>query len=177
MELRTATILGCGISGCWVAHHLVSHGYNHFVLFGSSYDAQTLNKLGPFSSQQPALQTSALGLAAHLLSISPDLRIEIHGNFEPTQDRSFVKGDVVGAIGGRTGAHVAPLCRAGALAARSQGGKWITLALPSQEGAPILISDNPDDLSAEYLTGVPVSSRDDISQHAAEAARRLAEGN
>jgi hypothetical protein len=170
METRTATILGCGIAGSWVAHHLVAHDYKRFVLFGASYDPSTLLRLGPFSEGHAELQTSALTLASHLLSLSPDLTIELHGNFNPDRDRGFVKGDVVGAMGGKA---ALPLCAGGAFIARSQGGRWITLALPSEPGNPIIISENPDDLTPQYLTGTPLCSREEISSSAAEAASRL----
>jgi hypothetical protein len=172
MAKKIATILGCGVEGAWIAHHLVSEGYHRFVLFSGAPDREDLRRLGPFEADMPIHASAAEALATHLRAIAPKVTVEIHGRFNPDLDANKVRGDVVGAL------STVELCARGFQAAREAGGGWISLGIPSDKKGEIVVTDDYRRITQSHLAGeTRMSSREEISKSAALAASELAQSD
>lgn len=157
--MAAITILGCGLAGSWVAHHLVHSGWDDFVLFDGGDDRQELRSLGPIPEGMPSKRTAAEALATHLKSINPNIKVEIFGSFDLEADLGRIRGNVVGTMSS------IDYCKISAIAIKDAGHQWVTLALPSTAAEPIIASTDPSALLTSHFAA-PYSSRDEISEKA-----------
>lgn len=161
--MRSITILGCGLAGSWVAHHLALIGPMDFLLFdGDSCEAECRESLNIVKRGI----TRAQALADHILSISPHSQVEVRGYFDHERDTVAVRGPVLGAMGS------AKVCAVTAGELKRAGKSWLTFAIPAKQGLPVIVATTTDDVTEDYF-GTPCMSRQQIWAESARAASQL----
>lgn len=159
------TVLGCGVAGSWIAHHLASLGVNKFILFGGAAPTEEMARIGPYGFPLSSFSTAASALAYHIQQFSSDCAIDVREDFDIARDLDLVKGLVIGTMRGHKS-----LCVWAYEAVTTRGHQWVTLGLPcSPEAAPV-VGCTPDVLDDDHFQP-PACSKLDAMTSAAQAAR------
>lgn len=159
------TILGCGVAGSWVAHHLASAGEKHFVLFDGGVPDEQLLKMGPVMVREGE-STKAELLANHLRKISPDVDVNAHAKFDLARHRTQLKGAVLGTM------NVLADCRGSGIELQRSAHKWVTVGLTSARNGKSYVGSDPKQLREEHF-GPTTCSKGEIVELTAQAARLL----
>lgn len=158
------TILGCGVAGTWMAHHLAASGNHELFLYGGAPDGQTVREKGALSTSQPIQLTAADALKTHLLRVNPSTRVEVHGDFK-MDDVPALKGTVIGAMNAK-GA-----CTGGGRALLELGRSWFTVGLPSR-GTDAYFGSDPDRIMDDFF-GPTCFTKQQVNEFTAEACKVL----
>lgn len=146
-----------------MAHQLALLSFDDFLLFDPNLVKLPMRSLGPVAG---AKGNAARAVARHIKRLNPKAKIRVRGEFVAARHANLLQGVVIG------GMSSIESCIGAASAAKTRGLPFLTIGLPSQRGARIVLGSTARTLTPAHFGAAQVT-KDDLLVITARAAASL----